>query len=65
MLGKGAEINQLNKSKNTPLHWAALLGKLEIVKLLCEWHTQYPDSGAKAKTDIKNEFGRIAMEEAL
>ena len=26
LLGKGADINQLNKSKNTPLHWAALLG---------------------------------------
>ena len=39
LLDNGAEINQLNKSKNTPLHWAALLGQLDIVKLLCEWHT--------------------------
>ena len=65
LLDNGAEINQLNKSKNTPLHWAALLGQLDIVKQLCEWHSQKPDSGVKARTDIKNEFGRIAMEEAL
>ena len=65
LLDNGAEINQLNKSKNTPLHWAALLGQTDIVKLLCEWHTQKPESEVKARTDIKNEFGRIAMEEAL
>ena len=65
LLDAGADINSLNKSKNTPLHWAALLGRLEVVKLLCDWHTLKPDSGMKADASLKNVFGRIPMEEAL
>ena len=65
LLDAGADINLLNNSKNTPLHWACLLGRIEVVKLLCEWHTLKPDSGVKASTSLKNAFGRIPMEEAL
>ena len=65
LLDAGADINLLNNSKNTPLHWACLLGRLDIVKLLCDWHTIKPDSGVKVDTNLKNAFGRIPMEEAL
>ncbi len=43
LLENGATVNLLNKSKNTPLHWACLLGQFEAVKLLCEWQTKNPD----------------------
>lgn len=31
-----AEVNALNASQNTPLHWAALNGQLAVVKMLVE-----------------------------
>ena len=65
LLDAGADINLLNSSKNTPLHWACLLGRIDIVKLLCDWHNKKPDSGIKADMNLKNQFGRIPMEEAL
>jgi ankyrin repeat protein len=34
LIEKGAALNSSNKSGNTPLHWACLNGKKEIVDLL-------------------------------
>ena len=65
LLDAGADINLVNQSKNTPLHWACLLGKIDIVKVLCDWHNKKPDSGIKADMNLKNSYGRIPMEEAL
>lgn len=36
LIDLGADINLQNLSKNTSLHWAALTGHLNIVKMLCE-----------------------------
>ena len=48
--------NVQNDTGNTPLHYAALNGKQDVVALLIEH---------KADANIKNEFGRIAIEDAL
>ncbi|CAK9253994.1 unnamed protein product, partial [Sphagnum jensenii] len=42
-LEKGADAKATNKDGNTPLHWAARYGKLEVVKYLVE------EKGADAK----------------
>lgn len=60
LIAHGALLNQQNDIKNTALHWAALCGHIEIVKLLCE-----STSSCKIDCSIKNAFGRIPMEEAL
>lgn len=67
LLENGASVNLQNKAKNTALHWACLCGQIEAVKILCEWHSKNPDrpESQKADANIKNEFGRVAMEEAL
>ena len=65
LLDAGADINLQNQSMNTPLHWACLLGRIDIVKVLCDWHNKKPDSGVKADMNLKNSYGRIPMEEAL
>ena len=49
-------MNCLNKSKNTPLHWAALNGRSEIIYILLE---------AGADPNLKNEFDHVPLEEAL
>ena len=61
LLEAGADINLANKSKNSALHWACLTGQLETVKLLCQERA----GQAKADTNLKNNFGRVPMEEAL
>ena len=65
LLEHGASINLANNSKNTALHWASLCGQVETVKLLCEWHEKKEGSTEKADPNLKNEFGRVPMEEAL
>jgi ankyrin repeat protein len=49
-------INKQNKAGNTALHWAALNGKLDAVKILFKYG---------ADLTIKNERGRDAILEAL
>ena len=56
LLKHKAPINPLNKSKNTPLHWAALNGRTEILDLLLQ---------AGADPNLKNEFEHVPLEEAL
>ena len=48
-------IKDINHSGNTPLHWAALNGHLEAVKLLV---------AAGADPSIKNNAGKVAAVEA-
>ena len=50
-----AMINSANKEGNTPLHWAAYNGQLEVVKMLV---------AAGADSWIKNAAGQLAMYEA-
>ena len=45
-----------NDTGNTPLHYAAFNGKKEIVEMLIE---------AKADANIKNDFERAPIEDAL
>ena len=52
----GAPVNAQNKSKNTPLHWAALNGRCEVIEFLIQ---------SKADPNLKNEFDRQPIEEAL
>ena len=59
LLTKGADINIQNKNANTSLHWAALTGNLQIVKILCE------TEGHKINCNLKNFSGKIPFEEAL
>ena len=49
------------------MHWAALLGQIDVVKLLCEWYEKNPDKPENQKADpnILNAFNRKPMEEAL
>ena len=61
LLQAGADINLANKSKNSALHWACLTGQFEAVKLLC----QSREGQTQADTNLKNNFGRVPMEEAL
>ena len=49
------KINSTNKEGNTPLHWAAYNGQLEVVKIL---------TAAGADMWIKNSAGHLAMFEA-
>ncbi len=56
LLGRKAGVNSTNKSKNTPLHWAALNGRREIIEILLE---------AKADPNLKNDFDHVPLEEAL
>ena len=53
---KSVTPNQLNDTGNTALHYAALNGKKDVVQLLID---------AKADANIKNEFGRLPIEDAL
>ena len=57
LVSQGCSLNLQNKSLNTALHWAAMTGYPEVVKLL----------GALEKCDpnMKNAFGKTAFEEAL
>ena len=45
-----------NDTGNTALHYAALNGKIDVVELLI---------AHKASANIKNEFGRLPLEDAL
>jgi hypothetical protein len=49
-------VNSTNKEGNTPLHWAAYNGQLEVVKILV--------SDGSADMWIKNAAGHLAMFEA-
>jgi len=51
-----ANINAKNSEGNTPLHWAVLNQRKDITELLIQ---------NNAQTDIKNKFGKTALEDAL
>jgi uncharacterized protein len=53
--GKKDLVFQKNEQGNSPLHWAALTGNLEIVKYLVE---------CGADVSLKNEAGRYPIFEA-
>lgn len=53
LLENKADPNAVNKSKNTPLHWAALNGRSNLIELLLEY---------KADANLKNEFEQIPLE---
>lgn len=49
-------VNLQNEGGNTALHWAALNGHLDVIKLLVEV--------GKVGTDVRNKMGRMAIDEA-
>ena len=53
LLRKGANVNATNKNHGTPLHLAAFVGHLEIVKLLAE-------NGADLNAANKDEIPAIS-----
>ena len=55
LLEEGASINVVQTTGSTPLHGAAYYGHTPIVKLLLQHG---------AKTDIKNQFGRTALDDS-
>ena len=55
MINKGLEINDIQGTGSTPLHGAAYYGQTNVVKLLLNFG---------AKTNIKNNFGHLPIDEA-
>ncbi|WP_265033965.1 ankyrin repeat domain-containing protein [Wolbachia endosymbiont (group A) of Sicus ferrugineus] len=49
---KGADVNAKDKDGNTPLHLAAMKGKIDVVKILLEYN---------ADVNTKNNEGRTAL----
>jgi hypothetical protein len=56
LINKGILVNDIDNSRNTPLHGAAYFGQLDIVKLLL---------GYGANINLKNKFGHLPIDEAL
>jgi ankyrin repeat protein len=50
------KVNEIQKTGSTPLHGAAYYGQTNVVKLLLSYG---------AKTNIKNNFGHLPIEEAM
>lgn len=55
LINKGLEINDIQGTGSTPLHGAAYYGQTNVVKLLLNFG---------AKTNIKNNFGHLPIDEA-
>ena len=53
---QGINVSPVNDTGNTPLHYASLNGKREVVELLI---------AHKADPNVRNDVGRIALEDAL
>ena len=53
---KSLDTDLINDTGNTALHYSAINGHASLVELLLEH---------KANANIKNEFGRIPLEDAL
>ena len=56
LINKGINVNELQKDGSTPLHGAAYYGQTNVVKLLLSYG---------AKTNIKNNFGHLPIDEAI
>lgn len=56
LINKGIKVNELQKDGSTPLHGAAYYGQTNVVKLLLSFG---------AKTNIKNNFGHLPIDEAM
>ena len=56
LINKGIKVNDIQKTGSTALHGAAYYGQTNVVKLLLNYG---------AKTNIKNNFGHLAIDEAM
>jgi len=56
LLNRKADINYVNASGNSALHWAATNDQIEVVKLLLE---------NDGDSTLRNTFGRKPFDEAL
>ncbi|MDR2806579.1 MAG: ankyrin repeat domain-containing protein [Puniceicoccales bacterium] len=52
LIRQGADINAQNKYKNTPLHYAVLVGNIEMVKFLVEHGANINITNKKEKTPL-------------
>ena len=55
LINKGMKVNEIQKTGSTPLHGAAYYGQTNVVKILLNYG---------AKTNIKNNFNHLPIEEA-
>ena len=55
LINKGLNVNDIQSSGSTPLHGAAYYGQINVVKILMVYGAQ---------TNIKNEYGHLAKDEA-
>ena len=56
LINKGLNVNEIQSSGSTALHGAAYYGQINVVKLLLNYG---------AKTNIKNNFGHLPIDEAF
>ena len=56
LINKGINVNEIQKTGSTALHGAAYYGQINAVKVLL---------GYGAKTNIKNNFGHLPIDEAM
>ena len=56
LINKGINVNEIQKTGSTALHGAAYYGQKNVVKLLLNYG---------AKTNIKNNFGHLPIDEAM
>ena len=56
LINKGMNVNDVQKTGSTALHGAAYYGQIKIVKILLNYG---------AKTNIKNNFGHLPIDEAM
>ena len=56
LINKGINVNEIQKTGSTALHGAAYYGQIKVVKVLLDYG---------AKTNIKNNFGHLPIDEAM
>ena len=56
LINKGMNVNEVQKTGSTALHGAAYYGQINVIKVLLNYG---------AKTNIKNNFGHLPIDEAM